>query len=74
MFARFLNILSFHATNLLIWDAETEIAGKQEDYYDPLFTYREHDEASYFISDEPEGRAADIDPSGAGEGKKAQWF
>ena len=43
--------------------------GEQGDYYDPLFTYREGDEASYFVSDEPEGCAADVGPSSAGEGK-----
>jgi len=36
-----------------------------------LFTYREGDEASYFVSDELEGYAADIDPSGAREGKES---
>ena len=56
----FLIILSSRATNLLIWDAGTEVVGEQEDYYDPLFTYREGDEASYFISDEPEGRVVDV--------------
>jgi len=44
---------------------------EQEDYYDPLFTYREGDEASYFIFDEPEGCTANIGPSGAGEGNKS---
>jgi len=38
-----------YAGNLLIWNTGTEVARKQEDYYDPLFTYREGDEASYFI-------------------------
>ena len=45
--------------------------GEQGDYYDPLFTYREDDEASYFIFDEPEGCAADVGPLGAGKGKKS---
>ena len=56
---------------MLIWDAGTEIAGEQEDYYDPLFTYREGDEASYFISDEPEGRTTDIGFSGDGESRES---
>ena len=56
---------------MLIWDAGTEVVGEQGDYYDLLFTYREGDEASYFVSDEPEGRAADVGPSGAGEGKES---
>ena len=45
--------------------------GEQGDYYDSLFTYKEGDEASYFISDEPEGHVTDVGPSGAGEGKKS---
>jgi len=56
---------------LLIWDTGTEVGGEQGDYYNPLFTYREGDEASYFVSDELEGYAADIDPSGAREGKES---
>ena len=56
---------------MLIWDAGTEVTGKQGDYNDPLFTYREGDEASYFISDEPEGRATGVGPSGAGEGRES---
>jgi len=38
-----------YAANLLIWDTGTEVAGEQGNYYDPLFTYREGDKASYFI-------------------------
>ena len=56
---------------MLIWDAGTEVAGEQEDYYDPLFTYREGDEASYFVSDEPEGPAADIGSSCVDEGRES---
>jgi len=56
---------------LLIWDTGTEVAGEQGDYYDLLFAYREGDEASYFVSDEPEGYTADISPSGAGEDKES---
>ena len=37
-----------------------------------MFTYREGDEASYFvISDKFEGGAADVGPSGAGEDKES---
>jgi len=36
-----------------------------------VFTYREGDEASYFISDEPEGRATVIGTSSANEGKES---
>ena len=67
----FLIILSSSATNLLIWDTGTAVVGQQGVYYDPLFTYREGDEPSYFISDEPEGYAADVGPSDAGEGKES---
>jgi len=45
--------------------------GEQGGYYNPLFTYREGDEASYFVSDEPKGRKADVAPSGAGEGRES---
>ena len=36
-----------------------------------MFTYREGGEANYFISDEPEGCATDVGPSGAGEDKES---
>jgi len=45
--------------------------GEQEDYYDPSFTYREGDEVGKFVSDEPEGCATDVGPSGAGESKES---
>ena len=67
----YIYILSFYAANLLIRDTGTEVVGEQGDYYDPLFTYKEGDEASYFvISDESEVGTADVGPSSAGEGKK----
>jgi len=57
---------------LLIQDTGTEVAGEQGDYYDPLFTYKEGDEASYFIlSDESEGGVADVGPSGASGEKES---
>ena len=71
MFARRLIILSFHVIDLLIWDAGTKAAGEQGGYYDLLFMYREGDEASYFVSDEPEGREADVGPSSVGEGRES---
>ena len=38
-----------------------ETAGEQGDYYDPLFTYKEGDEASYFVvSEDSGGDAADV--------------
>ena len=44
--------------------------GEQGDYYDPLFTYKEGDEASYFVvSEDCGGDAADVGPSGAGTSK-----
>ena len=67
----FLIILSSRPANLLIWDAETEVAGEQGDCYDLLLTYRKGDEASYFVSDEPEGCAIDVGPSRAGEDKES---
>ena len=61
-----------HVTNMLSWDTGIEIAEEQGDYYNPLFTYREGHEASYFVvSDEFEGCEADAGPSGAGEDKKS---
>ena len=49
-----------------------EAAGKQGDNYDPLFTYKEGDEASYFvISEDSGGGAADVGPSGAGTSKES---
>ena len=45
--------------------------GEQGDYYDLLFTYKEGDEASYFISNEPEAHATGVSPSGAGEGRES---
>ena len=54
----------------LTCDSGTEVAGEQGDYYDPLFTYWEGDEASYFvISEDFEGGAADVGPSGVGASK-----
>jgi len=69
----FFNIfLYLYAANLLICATETEVVGEQRDYYDPLFTYREGDEASYFvISDKSEGGAVDVGPSGASEDKES---
>jgi len=42
------------------------------DYYDPLFTYKEGDETSYFVvSEDSGGDAADVGPSGAGISKES---
>jgi len=50
----------------------TEDAGEQGNYYDPLFTYKEGDEASYFIiSEDSGGDTADVGPSGAGTSKES---
>jgi len=64
----------FHTAHCLFYDSGTETArdprveavGEQGDYYDPLFTYKEGDEVSYFVSEDSEGDAADVGPSGAG--------
>ena len=51
-------------------DPRAEAVGEQGEHYDPLFTYREGDEASYFaVSEEFRGDAADVGPSGAGTSK-----
>ena len=50
--------------------SRAEAAGEQGEHYDPLFTYREGDEAGYFaVSEESGGDAADVGPSGAGTSK-----
>ena len=63
----------FHTAHCLLHDSGTEVvrdpraeaAGEQGEHYDPLFTYKEGDEASYFaVSEESGGDAADVGPSG----------
>ena len=47
-----------------------ETVGEQGDHYDPLFTYKEGDEAGNFtVSEGSGGDAADVGPSGAGTSK-----
>ena len=47
-----------------------EAAGEQGEHYDPLFTYREGNEAGYFtVSEESGGDAVDVGPSSAGTSK-----
>jgi len=54
----------------LTCDSGTEAAGEQGDYYDPLFTYWEGNEASYFVvSEDSEGGVAGVGPSGVGASK-----
>ena len=56
----------------LSYDSGTETAGEQGEYYDPLFTYKEGDEASYFvISEDSEGDAAGVGPLGVGASKES---
>ena len=44
--------------------------GEQGEHYDPLFTYKEGDEAGFFaVSEESGDDAADVCPSGAGTSK-----
>ena len=48
----------------------TEAVGEQGEHYDPLFTYKEGDEAGYFaVSEESGDDAADVGPSGVGTSK-----
>jgi len=65
----------FHTTHCLFHDSgaeavrdpRVEVSGEQGEHYDPLFTYREGDEASYFaVSKESGGDAADVGPLGVG--------
>ena len=47
-----------------------ETVGEQGEHYDPLFTYKEGDEAGYFAVSEGSGDgAAGVGPSGAGTSK-----
>ena len=51
-------------------DPRAEAAREQGEHYDPLFTYREGDEAGYFaVSEESGGDAADVGLSGVGTSK-----
>jgi len=51
-------------------EPRAEVAGEQGGYYDPLFTYKEGDEASYFVvSEDSRGDTAGVGPSGAGTSK-----
>ena len=43
---------------------------EQGEHYDPLFTYKEGDEAGYFAISEGGGDAADIGPSGIGTSRR----
>ena len=45
-------------------DPRAEATGEQGEHYDPLFTYKKVDEASYFVASEDSGGdAADVGPS-----------
>ena len=68
----------FQTAHCLLYDSRIEtvrsprdeVAGEPGEHYDPLFTYREGDEAGYFaVSEESGGDAADVGPSGAGTSK-----
>ena len=62
--------LSYDSGTETVRGPRAKAAGEQEDYYDPLFTYKEGDEASYFVvSEDSRGDAANIGPSGAGTSK-----
>ena len=51
-------------------DPRAEVIGEHGEHYDPLFTYKEGDEASYFVvSEESGGDVADVGPSGSGTSK-----
>ena len=57
---------------MLILDTGIEATGEQGDYYNPLFTYKEGDEVSYFvISEDSEGDAAGVGSSGVGASKES---
>ena len=54
----------------MVKNPRTEAIGEQGEHYDPLFTYKEGDEASFFaVSEESGDDVADVGPSGAGTSK-----
>ena len=58
----------------MVRDPRAEAVGEQGDYYDPLFTYKEGDEPSYFVASEDSGGdAADVGPSVLGPQKEVPW-
>jgi len=68
----------FRTAHYLLCDSRTEAVrspraeavGEQGEHYDPLFTYKEGDEAGYFaVSEESGDDAAGVGPSGAGTSK-----
>jgi len=46
-----------------------EAVKEQGEHYDPLFTYKEDDEAGYLVVSEESGDATDVGPSSAGTSK-----
>ena len=65
-----LTCLSYDSGTEIAREPRTEAAREQGDSYDPLFTYKEGDEASYFVvSEDSRGDTADIGPSGVGISK-----
>jgi len=66
--------LSYDSRSETAREPRTEAVGEQGDYYDPLFTYKEGNEASYFVVlEDSEGDEADIGPSGVGTSKGSPW-
>ena len=62
--------LSYDSGTETAREPRAEAAREQGDYYDPLFTYKKGDEATYFVvSEDSRGDAADVGPSGAGTSK-----
>jgi len=56
--------LSYDSGTETAREPRAEAAGEHGDYYDPLFTYKEGDEASYFVVlADSGGDAADVGPS-----------
>ena len=59
--------LSYDSGTETAREPRSEAARKQGDSYDPLFTYKKGDKASYFVvSEDSRGNVADVGPSGAG--------
>ena len=55
--------LCYHSGTETARESRAEAAREHGDYYDPMFTYKEGDEASYFVaSEDSRGDAVDVGP------------
>jgi len=65
-----LTCLSYDSGTETARELRAEAGREQGNTYDPLFTYKEGDKASYFVvSEDSRGDTADVGPSGTGTSK-----